>query len=75
MTYWVRFPRGYFYGVYEEGASALRSLGNDAQVDCALRSYVARHAYAIAQPGDLLDELNRLIPGAERRLRAWGIHR
>jgi len=75
MTYWVRFPRGYFYGVYEEGASALRSLRNDAKVDCALRSYVARRAYAIAQPGDLLDELNRLIPGAERRLRAWGIHR
>jgi len=40
-----------------------------------LRRYVARRAYAIAQPGDLLDELNRVIPGAERRLRAWGIHR
>ena len=54
---------------------ALHPLGNDAAVDCALRRYAARRAYSIAQPGDLLDELNRVIPGAERRLRAWGIHR
>jgi hypothetical protein len=44
-------------------------------VDCALRHYVARHAYSITEPGDLLDELDRVIPGAERRLRAWGIRR
>jgi hypothetical protein len=75
MTYWRRFPHAYFYGVYEEGANALRSLGNNKAVDCALRAYAARRAYAIAQPGDLLDELNRLIPGAESRLAAWGIHR
>jgi hypothetical protein len=75
VNYWTRFPRAYFWGVYDEGANALRSLGDDAAVDCALRHYVARRAYSIAQPGDLLDELNRFIPGAERRLRAWGIHR
>lgn len=75
MTYWARFPSAYFWGVYEEGARALRSLGDDGAVDCALRRYVARRAYSIAQPGDLLDELNRFIPGAEGRLRAWGIHR
>ena len=74
-SYWARFPRAYFYGVYDEGAKALGSLGNGAAVDCALRHYVARRAYSIAQPGDLLDELNRVIPGAERRLRAWGIRR
>jgi hypothetical protein len=75
MSYWTPFPRAYFWGVYNEGAAALGSLGDDAAVDCALRQYVARRAYTIAQPGDLLDELNRLIPGAERRLRAWGIRR
>ena len=75
VNYWTRFPRAYFWGVYEEGANALRSLGDDTGVDCALRHYVARRAYSIAQPGDLLGELNRFIPGAERRLRAWGIHR
>ena len=75
MSYWTGYPHAYFWGVYEEGANALRSLGNDDAVDCALRAYAAREAYAIAQPGDLLDELNRVIPGAQHRLRAWGIHR
>jgi Peptidase family M1 domain len=75
MTYWDRHPSWYFYGVYGEGVKALRSLGDDEAVDCALRHYVARRAYSIAQPGDLLDELNRFIPGAEGRLHAWGIRR
>jgi Peptidase family M1 domain len=75
MSYWTRYPRAYFYAVYDEGANALRSLGDDDLVDCALRAYAARQAYSIAQPGDLLDELERVIPGAERRLHAWGIHR
>jgi hypothetical protein len=75
MSYWDRQGNSYFYGVYGEGVRALRSLGNDNAVDCALRRYVARRAYTLAQPGDLLAELNRVIPGAERRLRAWGIHR
>ena len=75
MSYWDREPRWYFYGVYGAGVKALHSLGNDPAVDCALSRYVARRAYSIAQPGDLLDELDRVIPGAERRLRAWGIRR
>jgi hypothetical protein len=75
MTYWDHHPDWYFYGVYGAGVRALQSLGDDDAVDCALRLYVARRAYSIAQPGDLLDELNRVIPDAERRLRAWGIHR
>jgi hypothetical protein len=75
MSYWNRHGEWYFYGVYGAGVRALRSLGDPAAVDCALRRYVARRAYSIAQPGDLLDELNRVIPGAERRLRAFGIHR
>jgi hypothetical protein len=75
MTYWNRVGGAFFYGVYGEGVNALRSLGNNAKVDCALRSYAARQAYGIAQPGDLLNELNALIPGAEKRLRAWGIFR
>jgi Peptidase family M1 domain len=75
MTYWNHVGRAYFYGVYGEGVRALRSLDNDTKVDCALRSYVARHAYGITRPADLLDELNAVIPGAEKRLRAWGIRR
>jgi Peptidase family M1 domain len=75
VSYWEARGDWYYFGVYGEGVSALRSLGDAAAVDCALRHYVALRAYSIAQPGDLLDELNRFIPGAERRLRAWGIHR
>ena len=75
MTYWNRVGGAFFYGVYGEGVNALRSLGNNAKVDCALRSYAARQSYAIARPADLLDELNAVIPGAEKRLRAWGIFR
>ena len=70
MTYWNDLDGMYYWGVYGEGVSALQSLR-----DCALRAYAARRAYSIAQPGDLLDELNAVIPGAERRLRAWGIRR
>jgi Peptidase family M1 domain len=75
LTYWNRVGGSYYYGVYGEGVRALRSLGNNAKVDCALRSYAARQAYGIARPADLLDELNAVIPGAEKRLRAWGIRR
>ena len=75
MSYWDKHRRWYVYGVYGAGVNALQSLGDNDAVDCALRSYVARRAYSIAHPGDLLDELNRVIPDAERRLRAWGIHR
>jgi hypothetical protein len=75
MSYWDEHRRWYTYGVYGEGVKALHSLGDDAAVDCALRHYVARRAYSIAEPGDLLDELNLVIPGAEQRLRAWGIYR
>ena len=75
MAYWNRVGGAYYYGVYGEGVRALRSLGSKAKVDCALRSYAARHAYGLAHPADLLDELNAVIPGAEKRLRAWGIRR
>ena len=46
-----------------------------AKVDCALRLYVAHDAYRIAVPADLLDVLDRVIPGASDRLRRFGIHR
>jgi hypothetical protein len=75
ITYWNNLFGWHNYGVYGEGVRALRSLGRDEAVDCALRVYAARRAYALAWPADLLDELDRVIPGAGRRLAAWGIHR
>ena len=75
MSYWDHERRWYFYGVYGAGVKALHSLGTTRRSTARCAGMSARRAYSIAQPGDLLDELNRVIPGAERRLRAWGIHR
>jgi hypothetical protein len=75
MSYWNGRQRRYFAEVYAGGVRALRSLGPAARVDCALRLYVARNAYRIAKPGDLLDALNEVFPGAEAKLRRFGIHR
>jgi hypothetical protein len=74
MSYWNGRQRRYFAEVYAGGVLALRSLGPPARVDCALRLYVARNAYRIAKPRDLLDALNAVFPGAESRLRRFGIH-
>jgi aminopeptidase N len=75
MAYWNEHEIGYFHDVYGGGVVALASLGLASKVNCALRRYVARNTYGIAQPRDLLDALNVIIPGAERRLRRFGIHR
>ena len=75
MTFWAGKGRRYYREVYGGGLTALLSLRSPTKVDCALKLYVARDAYQIAQPGDLLEALNRVIPGAERRLRPFGIHR
>jgi hypothetical protein len=74
LAYWgLRVPL-YFAAAYASGVVALASLGSADDVDCALRHYVARDAYAIARPGDLLDELERVLPGSATRLRRFGIH-
>jgi hypothetical protein len=75
MSYWDSRPALYYLEVYAGGVAALRSLGPPPQVDCALRLYVARNAYRIARPGDLLDALNDVLPGAEAKLRRFGIVR
>jgi Peptidase family M1 domain len=75
ISYWERHPRRYYLEVYGGGVLALRSLGSAGRVDCALRLHVARNAYRIARPGDLLDALNDVFPGAEAKLRRFGIHR
>ena len=75
MGYWLGRQRQYFSEVYAGGALALRSLGPTRKVDCALRVYAARNAYRLASPANLLDALNAVFPGAERRLRRFGIHR
>lgn len=68
-------PNAYFREIYGGGVQALASLGSAARVNCALKLYAARNAYRIAQPRDLLAALDRVIPGADRRLGRFGIHR
>ena len=75
VSYFDRHRRTDYYSqVYAGGVKALASLKSPRRVDCALKLYVARNAYAIAQPRDLLAALDRFIPGAATRLRRFGIH-
>ncbi|MGH9223914.1 MAG: hypothetical protein ACRD2W_09075, partial [Acidimicrobiales bacterium] len=74
MTAWtVGAP--YSIAVYLQGGQAIASLGEAGPVDCALRFYVARHAYGIARPGDFIDAVSTVLPGAEATLAGVGIRR
>jgi hypothetical protein len=74
MSDWDRRPyRTYQLGVYIDGARALRSLGPQPLVDCALRAYVARNAYRIATQAGLVRALATVIPSAPRTLARFGI--
>ena len=72
MTYWDRHDDDYFAGVYLAGAQKLGLLGTPAEVNCALRDYVAARAWQIADPDDLVAALEARFPGARARLRAAG---
>jgi aminopeptidase N len=73
LTYWADAGGGYYEGVYQQGAVAMADLGEEWLVDCALRHYVADHAYGIADPTDLLAALEPLIPTAPSALAVHGI--
>ena len=73
MTFWEGRDSVYYTGVYVQGAVAVASLGRVDQVDCALRSYVARNAFRIATPTDLLTALASVFPDAESGLAAGGV--
>ena len=73
MTFWDNFDAGQYYlGVYLQTYRALRGLGPQSRVDCALRLYVHRNAYRTVRPGDLLDALQVFFPDARRKLEAHG---
>jgi hypothetical protein len=72
MRYWDQHSTVYFAGVYAQGAQALDALGDVKTVDCALRLYVARNAYGIAAPSDLIGALARVIPTARTVLARFG---
>ena len=73
MTFWSQRFAVYYRGVYVQAVQALASLGDPALVDCALRVYVARNAYRIARPADLVAALASVFPDARARLAAYGV--
>ena len=73
MTFWDARRSVYYRSVYVQGAQALAALGDPDRVDCALRLYVARTAFRIARPGDLVEALGAVFPGAAGSLAAYGV--
>ena len=73
-TFWDQHEASYFAGVYVQGAVAVARLGTVDQVDCALRQYVARNAFRIARPADLIASLATVFPDAADRLAPYGLH-
>jgi hypothetical protein len=73
MTFWDRHQDDYGEGVYWRGAQALDALGPVNAVNCALRRYVAEHAYGIATTPDLVASLTEAFPDAPKVLAPFGI--
>ena len=71
MTYW-NGRSSYYRGVYVQGAQALAALGDPERVDCALRHYVARNAFRVAQTKDLVAALQVVFPDARAVLARYG---
>jgi hypothetical protein len=73
MSYWDRLgDEDYFLGAYLQTYNVLQRLAPRSAVDCALRLYVKRTAYRIAQPRDLLAALETFFPAARKILTAAG---
>jgi aminopeptidase N len=73
MSFWDRQAALYFPGVYAQGAKALLALGGPSVADCALRVYVAREAYRIARPADLVAAAATVVPRAAEIFAGFGI--
>lgn len=73
MTFWETRKSIYYRSVYVQGAQALAALGDADLVDCALRLYVARNAYRVARPGDLVADATAVFPDAAATLARFGV--
>lgn len=73
MTYWEAHQSSYYRGVYVQGAQALMALGPLDRVDCALRHVVARTAYRVARPADVLAALSAVFPDAPAVFARYGV--
>lgn len=73
MTYWESRQSIYYASVYVQGVQALAAIGRPAVVDCILRLYVARHAFHVARPADLVAAAEAVVPGAAATLARYGV--
>lgn len=73
MAFWEGRQDAYYRSVYVQPVHALAALGPPDLVDCALRLYVARMAYRIARPGDVVEALRAVFPDAPAKLAPFGI--
>jgi hypothetical protein len=73
MTYWQHHEGSYFEGVYAQSVQALNELGSTSKLDCALREYLRRFAYRIAEPDDLVQILQDEFPAAQETLERYGV--
>jgi len=73
MTYWESRQSIYYRSVYVQGGQAVAALGDADLVDCALRVYVARNAYRVARPSDLIAAAAAVFPDAPATLARYGI--
>jgi len=73
MTFWEGRQQSYYRSVYVQPVKALAALGPPERVDCALRLYVARTAYRVARPADLIRAATEVFPGAATTLARYGI--
>ena len=73
MAFWEGRQSAYYRSVYVQPAKALAALGPPERVDCALRLYLARTAYHVARPADLLEAVNAVFPRGAATLARFGI--
>ena len=73
MTFWESRKSIYYRSVYVQGAQAVGALGPADAVDCALRQLVARQAYRVTRPADVIASLSLVFPNAGEVLGRYGI--
>lgn len=73
MSFWESRQSIYYRSVYVQGAQAIAALGDADLVDCALRVYVARNAYRVARPVDLVAAAAAVFPDAAATMARFGI--
>lgn len=73
MTFWESRQTIYYRSVYVQGAQAIGALGSPDAVDCALRQLVARQAYRVTRPADVVAALGTVFPNAAEVLGRYGI--